>query len=56
MLIGGITGEITYDGPVGEFLPFMHYCETVHVGKATAFGHGKIRIGGNGETEGLHGL
>jgi hypothetical protein len=43
MLMGGITGEITYQGLLNEFIPLIKYCETVHVGKATTFGLGKIR-------------
>jgi len=42
MLMGGVTGEITYRGRLNEFIPLINYCETVHVGKATTFGLGKI--------------
>ncbi len=44
MFIGGMVGSITYEGDLGEFLPLIRYCEKVHVGKATTFGLGKIRV------------
>ena len=45
MLMGGMVGQVTYTGPVGEFLPLLKYNEQVHVGKATTFGLGKLRLG-----------
>ncbi len=42
MLMGGITGSVTYSGKLQEFLPLVQFCEEVHVGKATSFGLGKI--------------
>lgn len=45
MLMGGITGEVSYAGGLAEFAPLIRYCEKVHVGKATTFGLGKIRAG-----------
>ena len=44
MLMGGISGSITYSGDIGEFLPVLRICEEVHLGKQTTFGLGKIRI------------
>ncbi len=44
MLMGGMIGSVTYKGTLQEFLPLLQYCEIVHVGKATAFGLGKIAI------------
>jgi len=44
MLMGGITGRVTYRGDLGEYLPLLQYCEKVHLGKATTFGLGKIRL------------
>ena len=45
MLMGGITGTITYQADnLSEFIPLLHYCETVHLGKQTSFGLGRIRI------------
>ncbi|MFH1117074.1 MAG: CRISPR system precrRNA processing endoribonuclease RAMP protein Cas6 [Pseudomonadota bacterium] len=37
-------GRVTYEGRLGEFLPLIRFCETVHLGKATTFGLGKIRV------------
>ncbi|MFH1116047.1 MAG: CRISPR system precrRNA processing endoribonuclease RAMP protein Cas6 [Pseudomonadota bacterium] len=44
MLMGGLMGRVTYEGRLGEFLPLIRFCETVHLGKATTFGLGKIRV------------
>ena len=42
MLMGGITGEITYKGVLGEFLPLIELCKGFHIGKQTAFGLGRF--------------
>jgi CRISPR/Cas system endoribonuclease Cas6 (RAMP superfamily) len=43
--MGGITGTITYQAEdLSEFIPLLRYCETVHLGKQTSFGLGRIRI------------
>lgn len=44
MQIGGVTGHIRYEGDITPFLPVLKYCEKVHIGKQTAFGHGEIRV------------
>jgi CRISPR/Cas system endoribonuclease Cas6 (RAMP superfamily) len=44
MLMGGMTGSLTYAGKLSEFLPLLEYVEKVHIGKATTFGLGKIQI------------
>ncbi len=44
MQIGGMVGSIDYEGEIGPFLPFLRYCERVHLGKQTAFGLGQIRV------------
>lgn len=44
MLMGGITGSVTYEGKLGEFLPLLDFCSKVNIGKQTAFGLGKIKI------------
>jgi hypothetical protein len=45
MLMGGITGELVYEGNnLGEFLPLLRYCEAVHLGKQTSFGLGRIKV------------
>lgn len=44
MLMGGMIGEITYRGDLGEFVPLIRYGEKVHLGKATTFGLGQIQV------------
>lgn len=44
MLMGGMTGNVTYSGEIGGFLPLIRFCEMVHLGKQTTFGLGKIEI------------
>jgi len=45
MLIGGPVGRVSYKGDgLSEFVPLLKYCETVHIGKQTFFGLGKIEI------------
>lgn len=44
MLMGGMVGEITYQGDLSEFIPLIRYCEKVHLGKATTFGLGQIQV------------
>lgn len=44
MHMGGLVGELTYGGKLEEFVPLLRYCEKVHLGKATTFGLGKIRL------------
>ncbi|KPA14376.1 hypothetical protein MHK_005397 [Candidatus Magnetomorum sp. HK-1] len=42
MDMGGLIGSITYEGELSEFIPFIKFCSTVHLGKQTAFGLGKM--------------
>ncbi|MDX9745943.1 MAG: CRISPR system precrRNA processing endoribonuclease RAMP protein Cas6 [Syntrophales bacterium] len=44
MLMGGLTGSVTYQGDLGAFLPLLRFCERTHLGKQTAFGLGKIKV------------
>ncbi|MBW2135830.1 MAG: CRISPR system precrRNA processing endoribonuclease RAMP protein Cas6 [Deltaproteobacteria bacterium] len=44
MLMGGMIGQVTYRGTLGEFLPLVRFAEQVHLGKATTFGLGKIKM------------
>lgn len=43
MLMGGITGSITYQGFIGEYLPLVEFCSKLHIGKQTSFGLGKYK-------------
>ena len=43
MFMGGMTGSITYEGKIGEYMPLIDFCSKVHLGKQTAFGLGKIK-------------
>jgi len=42
MMMGGMVGDIVYEGRLAEYLPLMEFCEKVHVGKQAAFGLGKF--------------
>jgi hypothetical protein len=44
MRLGGMTGSAVYEGNLGEFMPFAEFCETVHAGKNTGFGLGKMNL------------
>lgn len=44
MLMGGLVEEVTYAGQLREFVPLLQYVEKVHLGKATTFGLGKVRL------------
>ena len=45
MLLGGLQGDITYEGDLTEFLPLLQYCQKVHLGKQTTFGLGRMEVG-----------
>lgn len=40
MKMGGVVGRISFNGDLGEFLPYLRQGELLHVGKGTAFGLG----------------
>lgn len=42
--MGGYLGEITYQGNLTEFIPYLKIGEMVHLGKGTVFGLGKFKI------------
>jgi hypothetical protein len=44
MPLGGFTGELSYQGDLEPFRALLALGELVHVGKATAFGHGAYRL------------
>jgi len=44
MKMGGFVGEITFEGDIEPFMPFIKAGEVLHVGKGTGFGLGKYRI------------
>jgi hypothetical protein len=44
MPLGGMVGEVIYEGRIGEFLPLMETGAKVHVGKNTSFGLGKLGV------------
>jgi len=44
MKLGGIVGNISYQGEIGEFMPLLRFGEIAHIGKSTTFGLGKYQI------------
>ncbi|MBW1740087.1 MAG: CRISPR system precrRNA processing endoribonuclease RAMP protein Cas6 [Deltaproteobacteria bacterium] len=42
--LGGFVGEITFSGPIGEFLPLILVGEYLHVGKNAVFGNGWYEV------------
>jgi len=42
--MGGFLGEITFEGDLDEFMPFLKLGEYLHIGKGTVFGLGKYEI------------
>lgn len=44
MDLGGLLGEALYEGEPAEFRPLLLWGSLVHVGKATAFGNGKLQV------------
>jgi len=44
MYFGGFIGEITLQGELAPFMDILHASEVLHVGKATTFGLGKVKI------------
>jgi hypothetical protein len=41
MMLGGIIGNMTFEGDLNEFLPILSLGKYIHIGKGTAFGLGK---------------
>jgi len=46
MKLGGFLGDITFEGDLKEFIPFIKLGEYIHIGKQTSFGLGKYEIAG----------
>jgi hypothetical protein len=44
MRFGGLVGKITYEGPIGDFMPLLLLGEQIHAGKNVTFGLGKYSI------------
>jgi CRISPR-associated endoribonuclease Cas6 len=44
MKLGGFLGNITFEGDLKEFFPFIKLGEYIHIGKQTSFGLGKYEI------------
>lgn len=42
----GFLGEITFEGELAEFMPFIKLGELLHMGKGTVYGLGKYKIKG----------
>ncbi len=45
--MGGLTGQITYQGNLRDYLPILALGELIHVGKGTVFGNGQYSLAGN---------
>lgn len=44
MSFGGMMGYVTYQGPLDEYIPLLHLCQQLHIGKQTTFGLGRFRV------------
>ncbi len=44
MEMGGLVGNVTYDGDVGPFLPLLFLGQWLHLGKGTTFGLGRYEV------------
>ena len=42
--LGGLVGDVTYQGDLDEFLPYINFCQKTHLGKNTSFGLGRFVI------------
>jgi hypothetical protein len=44
MRLGGVVGQVSYEGDFDDYLPILMIGELVHVGKAATFGMGKYKV------------
>lgn len=44
MEFGGLVGDITFDGDIGIFFPYLRIGSIMHIGKNCVFGNGKYNI------------
>lgn len=42
--VGGLVGQITYEGDLRDYLPLLALGELIHVGKGAVFGNGRYQI------------
>lgn len=42
MMMGGLIGSVTYRGPLAPYLPLLHLCKDLHIGKQSSFGLGSF--------------
>ena len=40
----GLVGWVAFEGEMGALLPVLRMAEVTHVGKATSFGLGRMRV------------
>jgi CRISPR-associated endoribonuclease Cas6 len=44
MKLGGVIGEVVYEGNIANFVPLLKIGELTHIGKNTTFGLGKYEV------------
>ena len=44
MDFSGMTGEVEYEGELSPFVPWLYAAQTLHVGRNTTFGMGRIEV------------
>lgn len=42
--LGGIVGDVSYEGNLSRFLPLIKFCRHTHIGKQTTFGLGRFDL------------
>jgi len=41
MKLGGVVGQVEYEGEIGKFIPLIEVGKYIHIGKNTTFGFGQ---------------